>query len=168
MPNLSRVVTLAIAQSPSHRTYWTQIESTARALKITSQRQDIAGPEDIDDAFVKIGKQQPQGLIVLPHAVTIERRRQIVSLAAKKRLPAIYPFGLFAADGGLMSYGANLPDLHRRAAVYVDKILKGAKAGALPVEQPTKFELVVNLATAKQIGVIIPPVVLARADRVIR
>jgi putative ABC transport system substrate-binding protein len=93
---------------------------------------------------------------------------QIAQLATKNRLPAIYPFGLFVEAGGLMSYGANLADLHQRAAIYVDKILKGAKPADLPVEQPTKFELVINLKAAKQISLIIPPNVLARADRVIR
>ena len=104
----------------------------------------------------------------MPHAITIERRMQIAQLATKNRLPAIYPFGLFVEAGGLMSYGANLADLHQRAAIYVDKILKGSKPADLPVEQPTKFELVINLKAAKQISLIIPPNVLARADRVIR
>jgi len=137
-------------------------------LKVIPQRQDVAGPDEIDDAFVRLSKGHPQGVIVLPHAITIERRMQIAQLATKNRLPAIYPFGLFVEAGGLMSYGANLADLHQRAAIYVDKILKGAKPADLPVEQPTKFELVINLKAAKQISLTIPPNVLARADRVIR
>jgi putative ABC transport system substrate-binding protein len=165
---ISRVIVLAVSQTRSHRTYWTQIEATARGLKITPHRQEIGAPQDIEDAFGSLVKGRPQGLIVLPHAVTIERRTQIVSLAVKNRLPGIYPFSLFVTDGGLMSYGTNLADLHRRAAIYVDKILKGTKPADLPVEQPTKFELVINLKAAKQIGLTIPPNVLARADRVIR
>jgi putative ABC transport system substrate-binding protein len=165
---MSRVIVLAVSPTRSHGTYWTQIEATARGLRIAPQRQEIRAPEDIEDAFGSLIKDRPQGLIVLPHAVTIERRSQIVSLAAKNRLPAIYPFSLFVTDGGLMSYGTNLADLHRRAAVYVDKILKGSKPANLPVEQPTRFELLINLKTAKQIGLTIPPHVLARADRVIK
>ena len=168
MPKTSRVSVLAISHTVSHRTYWANIEAVARALKVTPQRQEVAGPDEIERAFAIIVKSRPQGLIVLPHAVTIERRTQIVDLAAKNRLPGMYPFSLFAEAGGLMSYGTNLADLHQRAAIYVDKILKGAKPGNLPVEQPTKFELVVNLKTAKQIGVTIPRSVLYRADRVIR
>ena len=165
---ISRVGVLAVSQTKSHQTYWTEIQATAQALKVIPQRQDVAGPDEIDDAFVRLSKGRPQGVIVLPHAITIERRMQIAQLATKHRLPAIYPFGLFVEAGGLMSYGANLADLHQRAAIYVDKILKGAKPADLPVEQPTKFELVINLKAAKQIGLIIPPNVLARADRVIR
>ena len=165
---ISRVAILAVSQTTSHRTYWTEIQATAQALKMTPQRQDIAGPDEIEDAFVRLIKGRPQGVIVLPHAITIERRMQIAHLAAKNRLPAIYPFGLFVEAGGLMSYGTNLADLHRRAAIYVDKILKGANPAELPVEQPTKFELLINLKTAKQIGLTIPPNVLARADKVIQ
>ena len=167
-PKMSRVAVLAVFQTVSHATYWREIQATAQTSKVTPQRQDIAGPDEIDDAFMKLNKDRPQGIIVLPHAVTIERRLQIAHLVTKNRLPAIYPFGLFAEAGGLMSYGANLADLHRRAATYVNKILKGAKPTDLPVEQPTKFDLVINLKTAKQIGLTIPPNVLARADRVIR
>jgi putative ABC transport system substrate-binding protein len=105
---------------------------------------------------------------VLTSAVLFSQRRQVVDLAAKSRLPAIYAREEYVDDGGLITYGATITDLYRRAATYVDKILKGAKPADLPVEQPKKFELVINLKTAKQIGVIIPPNVLARADRVIR
>jgi putative tryptophan/tyrosine transport system substrate-binding protein len=167
-PKISRVAVLAVSQTQSHRTYWTKIQAAAQALKVISQRQEVAGPDEIEHAFVSLIKGRPQGLIVLPHAITIERRTQIVGLAAKNRLPGMYPFSLFVGAGGLMSYGTNLADLHRRAATYVDKILKGAKPADLPVEQPTKFELVINLKTAKQIGLTVPPNVLARADKVIR
>jgi putative ABC transport system substrate-binding protein len=159
---------LAVAQAQSHRTYWTKIQAAAQELKVISQRQEMAGPDEIEQAFANLVKGRPQGLIVLPHAITIERRTQIVSLSAKNRLPGIYPFSLFVEAGGLMSYGTNLADLHRRAAIYVDKILKGTKPADLPVEQPKKFELTINLKAAKQIGLTIPPNVLARADKVIR
>jgi putative tryptophan/tyrosine transport system substrate-binding protein len=167
-PKISRIAVLAVAQAQSHRTYWTKIQAAAQELKVISQRQEMAGPDEIEQAFANLVKGRPQGLIVLPHAITIERRTQIVSLSAKNRLPGIYPFSLFVEAGGLMSYGTNLADLHRRAAIYVDKILKGTKPADLPVEQPKKFELTINLKAAKQIGLTIPPNVLARADKVIR
>jgi putative tryptophan/tyrosine transport system substrate-binding protein len=168
MPKISCVAVLAVSQTLSHRTYWAKIEAAAQALKVTPQRQEVAGPDEIEHGFASLIKGRSQGLIVLPHAVTIERRTQIVGLAAKNRLPAMYPFSLFVGAGGLMSYGTNLADLHRRAAAYVDKILKGASPAELPIEQPTRFELVINLKTAKQIGVTIPQSVLYRADKVIK
>ena len=117
---------------------------------------------------MKLSNGRPQGIIVLPHAVTIERRLQIAHLVTKNRLPAIYPFGLFAEAGGLMSYGTDYDDLYRLAAVYVDKILKGAKPADLPVQQATKFEFVINLKAAQQIGLAIPNRVLERANQVIK
>src|SRR5262249_27512575 len=123
---------------------------------------------EIEHGFTNLVKGRPQGLIVLPHAVTIERRTQIVDLAAKNRLPGIYPFSLFVGAGGLMSYGTDLADLHRRAGTYVDKILKGAKPADLPVEQPKKLEFTINLKAAKQIGLTISPTMLYRADKVIK
>ena len=168
MPKISRVAILANSQTASHRTYWANIEAAARTLKVIPRRQEVAGPAEIEHAFASLIKYRPHGIIVLPHFITIERRVQIVDLAAKNRLPGMYPFSLFVGAGGLMSYGTDLADLHARAAIYVDKILKGAKAGDLPVEQPTKFEFIINLKTAKQIGVTIPPNVLVRADRVIK
>ncbi len=168
VPKISRVAVLAVSQTPSHRTYWAEIRAAAKALKVTPQRQGVAGPDEIEHAFASLVKGHAHGLIVLPHAVTANRRTQIVGLAAKNRLPGMYPFSLFVEAGGLMSYGTNFSDLHRRAATYVDKILKGAKPADLPVEQPTRFELVVNLKTAKALGLTIPPSVLVRADQVIQ
>lgn len=168
MPKLSRIAVLVIPQTSSHRTYWAEIQATAQSLKISPQRHEIVAPDEIEGVFANFMKGRAQGFIVLPHFVTIERRKQIVQLAEKHQLPGIYAFSLFVEAGGLISYGTNLADLHRRAALYVGKILKGAKPADLPVEQPTKFELVINLNAAKQIGLIIPPNVLARADRVIR
>ncbi len=168
VPKVSRVAVLAVSQNPVHRTIWTEIQVAAKALKVTPQRQEVAGPDEIEHAFASLIKGRAQGLIVLPHAVTGAHRTQIVGLAAKNRLPGMYPDRLYVEAGGLMSYGPNFFDLHRRAATYVDKILKGAKPADLPVEQPTKFELVINLKTAKTLGLMIPPSVLIRADQVIQ
>jgi putative ABC transport system substrate-binding protein len=128
----------------------------------------MAGPDEIEQAFASFIKGRAQGLIVLPHAVTIERRTQIVGLAAKHRLPGMYPDRLFVEAGGLMSYGTNFSDLHRQAATYVDKILKGAKPADLPVQQPTRFELVLNMKTAKSLGIKFPPSIMVRAEQVIQ
>ncbi len=168
VPKLSRVAVLAVSQTPPHRTIWTEIQGAAKALKVTPQRQEVAGPDEIEQAFASLIKGRAQGLIVLPHAVTNTRRTQIVGLAAKHRLPGMYPDSQYVEAGGLMSYAATFPDLHRRAATYVDKILKGAKPADLPVQQPTRFELVINLKTAKALGLTIPQSILIRADQVIQ
>ena len=168
VPKLSRVAVLAVSQTTAHRTFWAEIQAAAQKLKVTPQRVEIAGPDEIEYAFASLIGGRPQGLIVLPHAVTFDRRTQIVALAAKHRLPGMYSASLYVEAGGLMSYGTSLTDLSRRAATYVDKILKGTNPADLPVEQPTKFEFVINLTTAKQIGLTIPESVLFRADRVIK
>jgi putative ABC transport system substrate-binding protein len=129
---------------------------------------DVQTPKDIDIAFRAAGKGRADGVLALGSAVLNSHRTHIADLAAKNRLPAIYDRREFVDDGGLLSHGVSLNDLHRRAATYVDKILKGASPTALPVEQPTKFELVINLKTAKQIGLAIPQSVLYRADKVIK
>ena len=125
-------------------------------------------PKDIEPTFQSAIESRPDGLSVLTNSFERPHRKQIVGLASKFRLPTVYFGPTLVEDGGLMSYGANDADLYRRAAVFVDKILKGAKRSELPVEQPTKFDLVINLNAAKQIGVPIPPNVLARADKVIK
>jgi putative ABC transport system substrate-binding protein len=124
--------------------------------------------KDIETAFRAATNARAEAVLALGSAVLNSYRRQVANLAAKNRLPGVYDRREFVDDGGLLSYGVSLNDLHRRAAYFVDKILKGANPADLPIEQPTKFELVINLKTAKQIGLIIPPHVLARADRVIR
>jgi putative ABC transport system substrate-binding protein len=129
---------------------------------------DFRGPDEFESAFATIARERAEAFIVLPDPLTTNRRQQIVDLAVKNRLPGMYPFGDFTDAGGLIYYGPSRNDLWKRAAVYVDKILKGTKPADLPVEQPIKFEFVINLKTAKQIGLTIPPNVLARADRVIR
>jgi putative ABC transport system substrate-binding protein len=140
----------------------------AQGFAVEPHYMDIQAARDIEPAFRAAGKRRTDALLVLPGAIINSNRKQIVDLAAKGRLPAMYPRAEYVEDGGLMTYGVNTPDMYRRAAVYVDKILKGAKPGDLPVEQPTKFDLLFNLKAAKQIGLTIPPNVLARADRVIR
>jgi putative ABC transport system substrate-binding protein len=167
-PKVSRVAVLTVAQTPAADGQWREIQGAAKALKATAQRHEIAGPDEIEQAFASLIKGRAQGLIVLPHAVTNARRTQIVSLAAELRLPGMYPDSQYVEAGGLMSYAANFSDLHRRAATVVDKILKGARPADLPIQQPTKFELVINLKTAKALGLAIPPGLLLRADEVIQ
>ena len=139
----------------------------ARALRLRLQVVEARVPGDIDGAFSKMTGERAGALTVLPSAMLFTERRRLVDLAAKNRLPAVYMERDYVDAGGLMSYGPNVADLFRRAATYVDKILKGAKPGDLPVEQPTKFELVINLKTAKALGLTIPQWLLRRADQVI-
>ncbi|MGH7852771.1 MAG: ABC transporter substrate-binding protein, partial [Candidatus Binatia bacterium] len=145
-----------------------EIDPTARVLKIQTQRFEVAKAEDFDNQFQAITKWRPGGLMIGGGPLMNEHRKRIVEFAAKSKLPAMYNRNEFVEAGGLASYATNIVDLSRRAATYVDKILKGAKPADLPVEQPTKFELIINLKAAKQIGLTIPPGVVARADRVIR
>ena len=140
----------------------------ARALGVQPQFIEARGPDEFARAFSAMTSARAGALTVLPSNMFVRERRRLVDLAAKNRLPAVYTSREFVDAGGLMSYGAHQPDLFRRAATYVDKILKGAKPGDLPIEQPTKFELVINLKTAKDLGLTIPPSVLARADDLIQ
>jgi putative ABC transport system substrate-binding protein len=142
-------------------------EVTARALGVRLQFVEARGPADFERAFSDMTRARAGALTVRPAPMFVGERRRLVDLAAKNRLPAVYPWREFVDADGLMAYGPNLADLYRRAAPYVDKILKGAKPGDLPVEQPTKFELVINLKTAKAFGLTIPPSLLQRADQVI-
>jgi putative tryptophan/tyrosine transport system substrate-binding protein len=129
---------------------------------------DVLSPKDIPIGLRAATKAHADALVVLASAVLSDHRKEVANLTLKSRLPAVYPESRWCDDGGLMSYGTSLTDLSRRAATYVDKILKGIKPADLPVEQPTKFEFVINLKAAKQIGLTIPPEVLARADKVIK
>ena len=142
-------------------------EGAARALGVRLQVVEARGPDDFERAFSEMTRARADALTVLTGTFVQVRVRRLVDLVAKSRLPAIYPSRTAVEAGGLMSYGPNISDQFRRAATYVDKILKGAKPADLPVEQPTKFELVVNLKTAKTLGLAIPPSVLLRADDVI-
>ena len=128
----------------------------------------IGGANDLESAFSLAGRQRVNALVVLGGGVLNREKKRVLAFATTNRLPAMHEQLDFAESGGLMAYGVNISDMFRRAAAYVDKILKGTKPGELPIEQPTKFELVINLKTAKQIGLPIPPQVLARADRVIK
>jgi putative ABC transport system substrate-binding protein len=167
VPRLSRV---GVLRSPkAHGQAWKEIEPAARSLGLTLQPLDVETPDDLKKAFALAQKSRVEALLTLPYALfNRDYRRLIVKLAAGIRLPAIYGGAEFVEVGGLMSYSPEISDNFRRTAVYVDKILKGAKPADLPVEQPTKFELVINLKTAKHIGLTVPPNVLARADRVIK
>jgi putative ABC transport system substrate-binding protein len=168
IPKLSRVAVIGSSLHPGTAQSIKEMDQAAAAVKVQLQRVDILGPKDIEPAFATAGKGRADALLVLTSVVTNSHRKQIVDLAAKHRLPAIYYTAEWVEAGGLMTYGASFTDLFRRAATYVDRILKGAKPADLPVEQPTKFEFVINLKAAKQIGLTIPPNVLARADKVIR
>jgi ABC-type uncharacterized transport system substrate-binding protein len=144
------------------------LPAAARALKLTVQPWEIRGADDFDRVFASLSNERPDGLYVLGSTLLSANQKRIVGFALKSRLPSVYNSRAAVDAGGLMSYGADLADSYRRVATYVDKILKGAKPADLPVERPTKFELVINQKTAQQIGVTIPQKVLARADRVIR
>ena len=170
VPGVSRVAVLWQPGGLGERTEKDMLkgaEVAARALGVRLQFVEARGPADFDRAFSEMTRARAGALTVLPSNMFFNERRRLVDLAAKNRLPAVYPWREFVDAGGLMSYGPNLADLFRRAATYVDKILKGAKPADLPVEQPTKFELVINLKTAKALGLTIPPSLLARADQVI-
>jgi putative ABC transport system substrate-binding protein len=169
VPRLSRVAVFGTSTQPGNAQSLKETELAAGAIGVKLQYLDILAPEDLESAFRAASKERADAvLMMVPRLVAISRRKAIADLAVKGRLPAIYPQSDYVEAGGLMSYSVNTADLDRRAATYVDKILKGAKPADLPVEQPRKFELVINLKTAKQIGVTIPPNVLARADRVIK
>ena len=165
-----RLAHIAILQDPGPQSEVALKETqlAARALGIRLTVFDVRGPNDFDGAFLEIAKKRPNGLVVLSSPMILGERKRIAALATKQRLAAVYTLKEYVEAGGLMSYGVSLPHLFRRAATYVDKILKGTKPADLPVEQPTKFEFIVNLKTAKQIDLTIPPNVLARADKVIK
>jgi putative ABC transport system substrate-binding protein len=167
-PKVSRVAVLWDSANPGNALWLGEMKVAAEALRIKLQPVELHGASDIEPALSAIKKEHASALSALRNTATNIYRPRIVDFAAKSRLPAMYPTSDYVDAGGLMSYGTNVDDLYRRAAVYVDKILKGAKPADLPVEQPTKFEFVINLKAAKQIGLTIPPNVLARADKVIR
>jgi putative tryptophan/tyrosine transport system substrate-binding protein len=167
--NLGRVAVLRNPKFPAVAIQSKETEEAAKSLGLQLQAWEVRSPQEIDSAFVSMSKAGLSGLVVFSDPVLLERNRgSIITLARKYRIPTVYPWRNYVEEGGLASYSANLLDMHRRAATYVDKILRGARPADIPVEQPTKFELVVNLETAKQIGLAVPQSVLARADKVIK
>ncbi len=168
LPKASRVAVFGTSTIPGNAQQLRETELAAGAFKVQLQYLDVVNPKDIETAFREANKGRVEAVLMLAGPVLNSQRKQIVELAAKSRLPAIYNSSEYVEAGGLMTYSVSYTDLYRRAATYVDKILKGAKPADLPVEQPTKFELIINLKAAKQIGLTIPPNVLVRAGRVIR
>ena len=169
VPKLARVAVLYDPATPaSVREVKEVLPVAARALGLTIQPWEVRDADDFEKVFAALNKERPDGLYVPGGPLMSANEKRIVGFALKSRLPSMYSSREAVDAGGLMSYGADLADSYRRVAYYVDRILKGAKPADLPVEQPTKFELVINLKTAKQIGLTIPPEVLARADKVIK
>jgi ABC-type uncharacterized transport system substrate-binding protein len=168
VPKVVRVAVLNVRGNRTHELELKEVQTAARALGLTIRSWEVQGTHDFDRVFAAMGKQRSDGLYVPGGPVMRENEKRIAGFALKSRLPSVYTTRAAVDAGGLMYYGADLADSYRRVAYYVDRILKGAKPADLPVEQPTKFELVINLKTAKQIGLTIPPAVLARADKVIK
>jgi putative tryptophan/tyrosine transport system substrate-binding protein len=168
IPNLSRIAVLWDPQNPAAAQQWKESQQPARELGLQLHSMEVSSADKYAGAFREALKSHSAALVVSQGSLVASNQKQVVDLAAKNQLPAIYTQGNYVASGGLMSYGPDRTEPFRRAAVYVDKILKGAKPADLPVEQPKKFEFIVNLKAAKQIGLTIPPNVLARADRVIK
>jgi len=167
VPKLARVAVLGTASRPGSAHALREVENAAKALKVQVQFQDVVDPKGIDAAFLAARKGGADAVLVLGSPLFNANRTELTELASKSRYPVIYDRAEFVEAGGLMTYSVSLADLARRAATYVDKILKGAKPGDLPIEQPTKFDLVVNMKTAKALGIKIPNSVLAQATRVI-
>jgi putative ABC transport system substrate-binding protein len=167
VPKLARVAVLYDPARPS-AIELKEVQRAARALGLTIQPWEVRAADDFEGVFAARSKERPDGLYVIGGVLIRNNEKRTVGLALKSRLPSVYPSREFVDAGGLMSYGADLTDSYKRVAVYVDKILKGTKPADLPVEQPTKFEFVINLKTAKQIGLTIPPDLLARATKIIR
>jgi putative tryptophan/tyrosine transport system substrate-binding protein len=167
LPRLARVAVLWNAANPYSALVFKQVQAAGTILGIEVQSLEVRQPDDFDGAFETVRRQHPDALMTVEDPLTINHRKRIANFAIGELLPTLQGFREFVAAGALMSYGANVIDLARRAAGYVDKILKGANPADLPVEQPTKFDLVINLTTAKTLGLTVPPSLLARADEVI-
>jgi putative ABC transport system substrate-binding protein len=168
-PKLTRVAVFASSTSPDHVQVLKELDLAAGPPVVKLQYLDIRSPKDFETAFQAAAKERAEAVLVrVPGPILSPYRTEVAALAVKRRLPVMYERAAEVETGGLMSYGVIIPDLHRRAATYVDKIVKGTKPADLPVEQPIKFEFVINLKAAKQIGLTIPPNVLVRADRVIK
>jgi putative ABC transport system substrate-binding protein len=168
VPKVSRIALLWNPANPGGAAQLREAEAAARALGVRLQALEARAPQEIDSAFAAMTKERAGALVVLGDAILYNQRRQIAELAVKSHLPSASALPEYAETGGLIGYSADSMDLERRSATFVDKILKGAKPADLPVEQPTKFGLIINLKTAKALGLTIPPSVLARADEVIQ
>jgi putative ABC transport system substrate-binding protein len=167
VPRVSRVAVLMRSGHPGHPAVVKQVEAAARASKVPVQVVGAGTADEIDPAFSAMVREKADGLVVLADALFFSHRKRLVDLVAKNRLPAIYGMREFAEAGGLIAYGANFEDAARRAATHVDRIVKGAKPGDLPIEQPTRFELIINVKSARTHGLTIPTSLMSRADRVI-
>ena len=167
VPRLSRVAVLWYPANPGNVLMLREVETACQTLGLRWHGVAVRGPDELASAFEAILGTQSNGILAIEDSMLVSHRSRIVETVARTRLPAMYAFRQFVDAGGLMSYGPNIPETFRRAAVFVDKILKGAKPAEIPVEQPTRFELVINLKTAKAIGLTVPPAFLARADEVI-
>ena len=168
VPKLSRVAVLSNPSHPGERLDWQETQTGARKLNITLEYVAVRTPDDFDEAFAKIARSRFDGIFIIPDALTIGQRARIAEFAIKARLPTMAAWSEYTKAGALMSYGPNLPAVFRRAAAFVDKIIKGAKPAELPIEQPTQLELAINLRTAKQLAITIPPDVMLQAQEVVR
>ena len=166
-PHVSRIAVLLYSKNAAYARYWQGIETAARSLAVKVSAAGVGDANEIDNAIATFASQPDGGLIVLPSPLTNSNHRLISDLAARHRLPAIYPYRLYVMSGGLIAYGPDPTDWYRQAASYVDRILRGEKPADLPVQQPTKFELDINLKTARSLGLTVPPTLLATADEVI-
>jgi putative ABC transport system substrate-binding protein len=168
VPGISRALVLSFLADPIAPIQVKAMEEAARSLGLTLQVQDIRAGDDIQAAYEAGSRARTEGVLVTEESMFIVHRARLTEFAARYKLPAVYPFLLPVTDaGGLMAYAVHAPELHRSAAAYIDRILKGAKVSDLPVQQPTKFDLVTNVKTAKALGLTVPPSLLARADEVI-
>jgi len=167
VPGATRIGALWNPANPIHGPVVKELEAAAQKLKVQLHPVPVQDPKELESAFAELTRQRAGALTVIPDGMFLAQADRIIAFALRSRLPAIFGFTDHVAAGGLMAQGANLPEMFRRGASYVDRILRGAKPGDLPVEQPTKFELVINLKTAKALGLTIPPSLLLRADQVI-
>jgi putative ABC transport system substrate-binding protein len=168
VPSAKRVAVLWNANDRAMTLRYGEVEKAARVLNVTVEPFAVRGPDDIDAALSTMTRERPDALFLVADSLTIANRRRIIDFVATHRVPAMYEFSLYVQDGGLMSYGPNMDDLFRQAALYVDRIFKGAKPSELPVELPTKYEFVIDLKTAKALGLTMPQPMLLRADQVIQ
>ena len=168
MPSTKRVAVLWNMNDPAMTSRYREIEKAASVLHVDVQPFGVRDPADFDRAFSKMSREHPDALLLVTDALTNINRKRVLEFTAARNLPTMYEYGSFVREGGLMSYGPDFDDLFRRAAVYVDKILRGAKPGDLPVELPTRYYLLVNNKTAKDLGLTVPPSVLLRADEMVR